>query len=384
MQASLKMKKRNSSTQARNKKFRFVRSAFAYSILAVNAFFSIIFIVVAYSSYINPVEHPIRSCITLTFPIFLFITLAFLIFWIFVRPRFALLSFVALLVSLPQIGAYIPFNTDSEAPMDRAIKIISYNTMSLGGDHKSKEGNPILKYILDSNADIVCLQEYNETMAKRKENQKQMALLKKKYPYSTIKTIGSKGSFNEIALFTQYPILKSKKINLESDYNGAVQYELKVGKDTLMLINVHLESNKLVKEDKVIYEELIKDPNRENIKTGLPHLVKKLGEAAAIRAKQANQIAEIIKQSHQRYIVVCGDFNDTPISYTHRVIGKDLNDAFTETGNGFGISYNQHRLYFRIDHIMTSDDIKSYDCKVDKETKGSDHYPISCFITLEK
>lgn len=384
MQALPKMKKRNSSTQAKNKKFRFVRSAFAYSILAVNAFFSILFLIVAYSSYIDPIEHPVRSCITLTFPIFLFITLGFLLFWVFVRPRFALLSLITLLIALPQIGAYIPFNTSNEAPMDRAIKVVSYNTMSLGGDHKEKEGNPILKYILDSNADIICLQEYNRNIANRQENKKQMAQLKKKYPYSEVKTIGGKGSNNEMALFTQYPILKSKKIDLESEYNGAVLYELKVGKDTLLLINSHLESNKLVREDRVIYEELIKDPNREKIKTGLPHLVKKLGEAAAIRAKQANQIAEVIENSHKRYIVVCGDFNDPPISYTHRVIGKDLNDAFTQTGNGFGISYNQHRLYFRIDHIMTSDDIKSYDCKVNNEVKSSDHYPISCFITLEK
>jgi len=79
-------------------------------------------------------------------------------------------------------------------------------------------------------------------------------------------------------------------------------------------------------------------------------------------------------------VIVCGDFNDSPLSYAHRVIGKELDDAFVQSGNGFGISYNQNHFYFRIDHILLSKNLESYQCTVDKTIKSSDHYPIWCFV----
>ena len=79
-------------------------------------------------------------------------------------------------------------------------------------------------------------------------------------------------------------------------------------------------------------------------------------------------------------MIVCGDFNDSPISYAHRVIGKGLKDAFVESGNGFGISYNQNHFYFRIDNILLSKNLKSYRCTVDNTIKSSDHYPIWCYV----
>ena len=69
-------------------------------------------------------------------------------------------------------------------------------------------------------------------------------------------------------------------------------------------------------------------------------LIGKLAEASAIRAVQADSIARLVAGYKGGGIIVCGDFNDSPISYTHRVVGEGLNDAFVESGNGFGKSRN--------------------------------------------
>ena len=79
-------------------------------------------------------------------------------------------------------------------------------------------------------------------------------------------------------------------------------------------------------------------------------------------------------------MIVCGDFNTSPISYTHRRLTEYLNDAYTRTGNGVGNSYNRSGMYFRIDNILVSPDITPYGAIVDKSIKTSDHYPIFCFI----
>ena len=60
----------------------------------------------------------------------------------------------------------------------------------------------------------------------------------------------------------------------------------------------------------------------------------------------------------------------------------DMYDAFTESGCGLGISYNQNKFYFRIDNILVSKNLKASGCTVDNSIKDSDHYPIWCYITL--
>ncbi len=92
---------------------------------------------------------------------------------------------------------------------------------------------------------------------------------------------------------------------------------------------------------------MLKSPEKEKVKSGAPPAHTQAGrKQSAIRAPQADTIAHEIAASPHPYIIVCGDFNDTPISYTHRTIAQDLDDAFTQSGRGLGISYNQKQILF--------------------------------------
>ena len=82
------------------------------------------------------------------------------------------------------------------------------------------------------------------------------------------------------------------------------------------------------------------------MKTGLRQLVRKLAEASAIRASQADSVANYVAESKYPTIIACGDFNEGSISYTHRILTQKLDDAFTHSGKGLGISYNQNKFYF--------------------------------------
>ena len=200
-------------------------------------------------------------------------------------------------------------------------------------------------------------------------------------PINGLLSVGSgSGYTNRIACYSRFPILSARVLDYASSYNGSVLYELKLNEDTITLINNHLESNKLTKADKDIYEEILKAPETEKVKSGARLLLHKLAEASAIRAPQADTIAREIASSRHPSVIVCGDFNDTPISYAHRVIAQNLDDAFTQSGRGLGISYNQNKFYFRIDNILISKNLRSYNCTVDRSIRESDHYPIWCYI----
>lgn len=358
----------------------------AYLILAVNIFFLWLLILTAYSPHIKPTAHPVVSCLGLTFPIFLVINLCFFIFWLVIQKyKLALFPLIAFLLCFPQIRTYFPINFHTNNLPEGSFKVLSYNIMGFDGAVKNEGENPILNYLKNSGADILCLQEYQTMEWGQHLRQKDVEEALKDYPYHNIHIVGSgKGHTNRIACYSKFPILSARKLDYESEYNGSMAYELDLNGDTALLINNHLESNKLTKEDKVVYESILKDPETAKVKSGARLLIGKLAEASALRAPQADSIAREIASCRHPYIIVCGDFNDTPISYAHRVIEKGLNDAFTKSGRGLGISYNQNKFYFRIDNILASKNLKPYNCTVDRSIKESDHYPIWCYLKKEK
>lgn len=328
----------------------------------------------AYSPYIDPTAHPVASCAGLTFPIFAVANFCFVLLWVvLLRFRYALLPAAGLLLCLGVLRTYCPLNPRTGLVPNDCIKLLSYNVMGL-----RDADSPIVGYLQESDADILCLQEYAPPQGRP---QARMEEALKAYPYRCVTSIGDEqGHGNRLACFSKFPILSARKLDYRSGYNGSVAYELKIGEDTVTLINNHLESNKLTKEDKVVYESMLKSPETEKVKSGTRLLLGKLAEASALRAPQADTIARALEQTRHPYAIVCGDFNDTPVSYAHRVIGTRMDDAFSSSGKGLGISYNQNRFFFRIDHIFVSKNLKTYNCTVDRSIKESDHYPIWCYI----
>ena len=353
-----------------------------FLILAINAFTVGMLILTAYSPYFDPRVHPLASCMGIIFPIFLAINVCFLIFWLIINYRFAVIPLVGLLICFPQIRTYIPMNFKTKSVPEGSIKLLSYNVMSFSNLKKKNGKNPILTYLANSNADIICLQEYNAVEKKKYVTEEDIKKALKDYPYYSVRSHG--GSEVQLACFSKFPILSAHPINYESDYNGSMRYVLKVNEDTVTLINNHLESNKLTKEDRGIYEDMIKGPNAKKVKSGLRQLVGKFADASALRAAQVDSVAKVIANSEYPTVIACGDFNDVSISYTHRILTQKMDDAFTQSGRGIGVSYNQNKFYFRIDNILISPNLKAYNCTVDRSIKASDHYPIWCYISKGK
>lgn len=294
-----------------------------------------------------------------------------------------MLPLIGFLLCYPQLHAYLPLNSPTSRLPEKRIKLLSYNVMGFNGMQKENGRNSILTYLKESDADILCLQEYAASGSSGRLTQNDIERELKAYPYRRIHTVGSgngKGYTNKIACYSKHPILSARTVNYSSNYNGCVLYEVKLDEDTITLISNHLESNKLTKADKALYEEMLKAPEKEKMKSNARLLVRKLAEASVLRAPQADSIAKEINSSPHPSVIVCGDFNDTPISYTHRVIAQNLDDAFTQSGRGPGVSYNQNKFYFRIDNILISKNLRSYNCTVDRSIKASDHYPIWCYI----
>ena len=329
---------------------------------------------VGHADLFSPESFPRLSNIGLIFPIVLAINFAFLIFWIFIKPRWVVIPLLGFIVSYGPVRRYIPFNIPKDPPKG-SIKVLSYNVWSYGHEGGDTT-NAILNYIARQNADIVCLQESAENGVGSAAVDSVLGPI---YQYKDTASHNNNADF--MTIFSKYPIIAKEHIDYVSKGNMSCAFWVKIKGRQVIVINNHLETTALTLDEKERFRQLVKGDmeGREATQTS-KWLVRHLGEQTKKRAPEADAVARYIAFHKGTPMIVCGDFNDTPLSYCHRVISRDLTDCYVATGNGPGISYHKSRIYVRIDNILCTDDFKPYGCKVDNSIKNSDHYPIMCWL----
>ena len=80
------------------------------------------------------------------------------------------------------------------------------------------------------------------------------------YPYKNYYKISGA---NGLGCYSRFPILSAHPVRYASLNNGSIAYKIKVNGDTLLVVNNHLESNKLTEKDKEVYREMMKDPDKQ-------------------------------------------------------------------------------------------------------------------------
>lgn len=373
--------------QVRNKGKKVIgglRQAVVGLLVGANIMNIVMMFLSACSVFVNPAAFPALSCFGFAFTLFQIINLLFFVFWLVFSYKKALIPVVGYLVCLPASYVNCPVNFGSEPPQG-ALKILTYNVMGFDQqDGKYSDDNPcpIFDYILHSDADIVCLQE--AYYCNEDDSTKINKIFAGTYPYHHWEFTGVKDSAGIQMILSKYPILSFEHVEYASVSNGSVAYRILVEKDTFVVINNHLESNKYDTEEKAAYKEMIKNPEKKTFKTGYAKLYDKLVKSAAKRGPEADSLSNYVSRLKENKVIVCGDFNSPPISYVRRRVASELIDAFTQSGSGLGISYNRNGFYFRIDNIMVSKKLRSYGCVVDDGIGTSDHYPMYCWVAYEK
>ena len=340
----------------------------------------ILMLLVGYSDRLNPSDHPLLSTAGMAFPIFLLINLGFLFFWIVFKWRMIWIPVVGYALAYVPISIYLPLNPRQELP-DGAVKLISYNVAGYGGNVKyTDNGFEVIRdYLAGEKPDIVCTQEENDTW--RRYVMRDYA---KNFPYNDSMVISNSIiSLNALGIHTHFPIVRRERIDYSSAANGSVAWWLKVDNDTLIVVNNHFESCHLDSNDRRQYRQILHgEMDRDSIRVESKLLLIKLAEANEKRAPQIRAVRRYVEE-HSRYpAVVCGDFNDNPISYSRHHMGSFLTDAFVTTGRGIGLSYNQRAFSLRIDHVFCSPTVQPFNCKIDSKIDASDHYPAICWLKI--
>ena len=232
--------------------------------------------------------------------------------------------------------------------------------------YKNKiDKNEFVNYIDDHNSDILLVQEINSKGMYKLLNEFN------EYKYNHLqKGLGT-------AIFSKYPIVNTGHIDFSLKTNSCLWADIKIKSDTFRVYSVHFQSNQISKQADEIFKDFEKGQKIEskNVKVVLS-LYK---NNVQIRATQVKKVENHIHKSPFP-VIVGGDFNDPPVSYTYQRFGGFLKDAFKEKGMGFGISYSGAIPFLRIDYIMVSDKLNVIDFNTYHDNY-SDHYPIKAIIS---
>ena len=350
-----------------------------WPVLAVNLLVALLLIGCAYSPVLPVESLPLLSLAGLAMPFVLVANGAFLILWLLLYKRFMLVSVVAFLVCFPQIRVFFPINVSRQIPPEESIKVMSYNILSSNISSVTANGeNPVIQYLESSGADIICLQEFPFSVLQRSGRTKKLLT---DYPYKSYEVSKeSDASAHFLCCFSKYPILSVENLDFNSSANGCAKYRIRYGDDTVVVYNCHLQTNNLNDTDKSAYEHLLANPKNILVGEGVKEIVWKLQTSVVMRAAQIDLVVADMRGEPLSDVIVCGDFNDSPISYTCNVLSKTLTNAYTVSGNGPGFSYGRNKMFYRIDHIFCSPDFEAYGCMVDRSVTMSDHYPIFCYL----
>lgn len=352
----------------------------------VHILFALVLLVVALCTILAPVVSPVRTPFLayfgLLFPfIFLGFLLILLICIVLRNWKGVLFSSFLLLLLLPQLLVYFPIRLPARSIPNKQVTLLSLNVMAFQYEpHSTKHPNPTLAYIRNVDADIVCLQE--AFLVKQGKSRLTLPMIKSFLPqYRYIDYRKAQPDGGDMMLLSKYPILYARRLPTKSKFNGVVSYRLAVDDKELELFNVHLETTGVKANDGETYLELVKEGKAVELtkQIGL-----KLSPSFALRAKQSERIALEVDKTLRTtpYVIVCGDFNDTPISYARKRLTANLVDLYATTGRGAGYTFYLKGMGFRIDHILASKAIRGYTCFVDGTARVSDHKPIHCSFVL--
>lgn len=309
--------------------------------------------------YLSPKNFPTLSLLSLIVSLLIIVNILFAIYWAIQLRRRFFISFTVLFISYFYFNVFFEMSSEADiSEYKNTLNVLSYNVRLFNAYEKSPKTNAsqiISEILMEEAPDVVCVQEYY------KPNKIDFSI----YPYQYIHFKSEKAKLGH-AIFSKYPLINTGGFDFEGTYNNTLYADVVKGKDTLRVYSVHLQSLGIIPR-----VSFLQDSDNEKLRK----------RVSGAFEKQQHQVEIILehKQTTHHPVIICGDFNNTPFSYSYRKLKDGMQDAFRERGNGLGTTFKFEKFPMRIDYIFASEglDIVSFDTM--KKT-FSDHFAVRATI----
>lgn len=326
------------------------------------------------SVYVSPAVFWPAGFFSLAIPVLLIVNFSLLLLYALRKQRLATFPLLALAFGYQHVAASVAFH--SPAPPDSSsFSVLNYNVRvfniytHLRATHPDRSS--MLDWLVQQEADVKCLQEFYNDDRSSDFNTTRTLLEGGKYHSFVCPTlVNSTGAQFGLAIFSRFPILQRGEVAAKDDsMQYAIFADLETPSGAVRVYNVHLRSMSI-------------DENTLGDQEEYPLIARKLKNGFMIRARQVNSLLDHIQQSPHP-VVVSGDFNDLPYSYSYFSLRDRLNNAFEKAGHGFDFSYNGKLFFLRIDNQFFSDALRVCRFVTYQDVRFSDHYPIKAEYSFQ-
>jgi len=339
--------------------------------------------------HVSPATFWPAAFISLTLPGALVLNILFLLIWLLRRSFKALLPLVVLVVGWSYYSRGLALNlgqpNESLEVEPRTLQILSYNvrifnTYAHLQDKGQASSKKMIKYVATHPADIFCLQEfYNDKNSKVFNAVSKIGRQKQKYYFVSEGLVNGIGAQFGLAIFSRYPIVNKGSIFFQKQTNNHGMFaDIKLKEDTVRVYNFHFQSMSIDEKDIV---DTYKD--QVNFKTEGRKLLRLFKNGVVKRADQVDSLLTHVNKSPYP-VVLCGDINDLPYSYTYERLSKNRTNAFQAKGLGIGATYNGKLPFVRIDNQFCSPELKVLQYARHDSITYSDHFPTTAIYKLTR
>ncbi|MCX6326217.1 MAG: endonuclease/exonuclease/phosphatase family protein [Bacteroidia bacterium] len=348
-------------------------------LLVANAFFAFTLLMSYLAVHISPGDFALPAFFGLAYPYLLLINIILAIIWVMLLKFEALISVVVIAIGFTHFSNYIKLSKP-KGDKTNTFKVVSYNLHLFNyfeNKNNTSSEKKVLEFLKAQKPDILCLQEFFGLGNPAQKEIEVKTALGGKY-YSHMKVLGSgKNRFYGIATFSKYPIIRKGEIIHPGSSSLSIYTDVLIGKDTFRIYNNHLQSFRLKRMERSFLEELTYPDDKETLDE-VKSLSVSLKKGFIRRSLQAQVVKDHVNRSPFP-VIVAGDFNDTPVSYSYRKIRKGLNDSFVNSGYGAGFTYKGNYPPNRIDYILYDNALINSYFEIIK-VRYSDHYPIVAYF----
>ncbi len=255
------------------------------------------------------------------------------------------------------------------------FSLLTYNVRQFYDADGSNSLEKVMQLIYEADPDIICLQEFFPRTATRTIASVDSLL----EGYRSIDGYGREQApdIQEIQqlIYTRLKVLDSGHFLL-ADVPASlstVWADVAVGSDTVRVINNHLLSTQINADDDAYLTKMgyIVDTAADD---RMRSIIGRFSRNSIRRADQADSLAHAIASSPHP-VIVCGDFNDPPMSYTYDRISEGLQDAFCVRGKGYSHTFRGFNNVLRIDYVLLSPSFEVTEYTVE-DVDYSDHLPV--------
>ncbi len=330
------------------------------------------------SVFISPQSFWPAGLVTLLIPVTLIFHLIAFIYLAVKRSRMMVYSLSILGLGLLFLNRTVALHGPTDE--DGELSLLSYNVRvfnvysHLNEDFESSKKT--INWVLSRNEDILCLQEFYYEPGSETFNTLQVIAKQHPYFYFHSKVTNQAGAQFGMAIFSKFPIINQGTLAVtENSMNDILYADLKVNSDTLRVYNMHLESMS-------IDENQLTGSSGENFSRNLGELLSQLRRGFTLRSEQIDQLINHLKSSPYP-VILAGDLNDMPYSYSYQKLKRHLFSSFENAGRGFGFTFNGKLFFLRIDNQFFSEGLHIHRFETHQEIRHTDHHPISAVYSVE-